>query len=62
MDKKEITEIFENHLKVLAKAAKNQCSGEDLKAITKAMIMTEKKLDQCICNYSTKFSKTKIQS
>lgn len=42
MDKKEITEIFENHLKVLAKAAKNQCSGEELKAITKAMIMTEK--------------------
>lgn len=42
MDKKEITEVFENHLKVLAKAAKNQCSGEELKALTEAMIITEK--------------------
>jgi len=42
VDKKEITEIFENHLMVLARAAKNQCSGEDLKAITEAMIITEK--------------------
>ena len=46
MDKKEITEIFENHLKVLAKAAKNQCSGEELKVITEALIMTEKRLTQ----------------
>ena len=31
--------IFEEHLKVLQNAAKKECSGEDLKAITEAIVM-----------------------
>lgn len=42
MDKKEIKEIFESHLRTLARAAKKDCSGEELKALTEAMIMTDK--------------------
>lgn len=45
MNKKEINEIYEEHFAVLSKAAKNQCSGEELKAITEALIMTEKRLN-----------------
>lgn len=41
MDKKEIKEIFESHLRTLARAAKKDCSGEELKALTEAMIMTD---------------------
>lgn len=33
-------EILEEHLTILQDAAKKECSGEDLKAITEAMIIT----------------------
>lgn len=46
MDKVEILKIYEEHFTTLARAAKNQCSGEELKAITEALIMTEEKLSQ----------------
>ena len=36
----DIEVVLENHLKVLENAAKQQCSGEDLKAITEAMKIT----------------------
>lgn len=45
MDRKEIKAIYEEHFVALSKAAKNQCSGEELKAITEALIMTEKRLN-----------------
>lgn len=45
MNKKEIKAIYEEHFVALSKAAKNQCSGEELKAITEALIMTEKRLE-----------------
>lgn len=40
MEKSNIITVFENHLKVLEDAAKQQCSGEELKAITEAMKIT----------------------
>lgn len=46
MYRKEIKEIYDEHFVVLSKAAKNQCSGEELKAITESLIMTEKRLDE----------------
>jgi len=45
MDRKEIKAIYEELFVALSKAAKNQCSGEELKAITEALIMTEKRLN-----------------
>lgn len=41
MKREERKELFEEHLQLLAKAAQKQCSGEELKAITEAMIMVE---------------------
>lgn len=35
---KEIKEILKEHLTVLQNAAKKQCSGTELKAITEAMV------------------------
>lgn len=44
MKRSEIKETFESHFKTLAESAKKQCSGEDLRAITEAMIMIENKI------------------
>ena len=46
MSRTEINEIYEEHFVALSKAAKNKCSGEELKAITEALIMTEKRLNE----------------
>lgn len=40
MDKSDIKNILEEHFKTLADAAKQHCSGEELKAITEAMKIT----------------------
>ena len=40
MKQSDIKAVFENHLKVLEDAAKQQCSGVELKAITEAMQIT----------------------
>ena len=40
MKQADIKTVFENHLKVLEDAAKQQCSGVELKAITEAMSIT----------------------
>lgn len=45
MSRTEIKAIYEEHFVELSKAAKNQCSGEELKAITEALIITEKRLN-----------------
>lgn len=37
--KEDNKKILEEHLKVLQNAAKKDCSGEDLKAITEAIVM-----------------------
>lgn len=39
MDKSEVKDIFDEHLRILAKRAKQQCSGEELKVITEAMLL-----------------------
>ena len=40
MKQADIKAVFENHLKVLEDAAKQQCSGVELKALTDAMRTT----------------------
>ena len=40
MKQADIKAVFENHLKVLEDAAKKQCSGVELNAITDAMRTT----------------------
>ena len=40
MERSDIKAVFENHLKVLEDAAKKQCSGVELNAITDAMRTT----------------------
>lgn len=59
MNKKEIKAIYEEHFVSLSKAAKNQCSGEELKAITEALIMTEKRLNTIDGKYDIKGDKLK---
>ena len=40
MNNEKLQVILEEHLRLLQDAAKKQCSGEELKAITEAMAIT----------------------